>query len=92
MTFDSAHALPECLGALNTENVPVIVVDNASTDDTAAAAEGQGARVIRNARNQWRFRPHDDEADRMHAAERNHGLMIADIEYFFQLHLLPRAR
>jgi GT2 family glycosyltransferase len=52
VTFDSAHALPECLGALNTENVPVIVVDNASTDDTAAAAEGQGARVIRNARNE----------------------------------------
>jgi len=52
VTFDSAHALPECLGALQADGVPVIVVDNASTDGTAAMAEGQGARVIRNARNE----------------------------------------
>jgi GT2 family glycosyltransferase len=52
VTFDSAHALPECLGALRTEGVSVIVVDNASTDHTVAVAEGQGARVIRNARNE----------------------------------------
>jgi GT2 family glycosyltransferase len=52
VTFDSAHALPECLGALRADDVPVIVVDNASTDDTVAVAEGQGARVIRNARNE----------------------------------------
>ncbi|HEV2565458.1 MAG TPA: glycosyltransferase family 2 protein [Microvirga sp.] len=51
VTFDSAHALPECLGALAADGVPVIVVDNASTDDTVAVAEGQGARVVRNARN-----------------------------------------
>jgi N-acetylglucosaminyl-diphospho-decaprenol L-rhamnosyltransferase len=52
VTFDSAHALPECLGALRADGVPVLVVDNASTDDTVATAEGQGARVIRNARNE----------------------------------------
>lgn len=52
VTFDSAHALPECLGALQADGVPVLVVDNASTDDTIAVAEGQGARVIRNARNE----------------------------------------
>ncbi|WP_457092692.1 glycosyltransferase family 2 protein, partial [Microvirga sp. P5_D2] len=52
VTFDSAHALPECLGALRTDGVPVLVVDNASTDDTAALAEGQGARVIRNPSNE----------------------------------------
>jgi GT2 family glycosyltransferase len=52
VTFDSAHALPECLGALRTDSVPVIVVDNASTDETLAIAEGQGAKVIRNARNE----------------------------------------
>ncbi|MBM6581607.1 glycosyltransferase family 2 protein [Microvirga sp. BT689] len=52
VTFDSAHALPECLGALRADGVPVIVVDNASTDDTVAIAEGQGARVVRNARNE----------------------------------------
>jgi GT2 family glycosyltransferase len=52
VTFDSAHALPECLGALAAEGVSAIVVDNASSDDTTAIAEGQGARVIRNARNE----------------------------------------
>jgi N-acetylglucosaminyl-diphospho-decaprenol L-rhamnosyltransferase len=52
VTFDSAHALPECLGALKADGVPALVVDNASTDDTVAVAEGQGARVIRNARNE----------------------------------------
>ncbi len=51
VTFDSAHALPECLGALRTDGVPVLVVDNASSDDTIAVAEGQGAKVIRNACN-----------------------------------------
>jgi len=52
VTFDSAHALPECLGALQADGVPALVVDNASTDATPAMAEGQGARVIRNARNE----------------------------------------
>lgn len=52
VTFDSAHALPECLGALRADGVPVLVVDNASTDDTIAIAEGQGAQVIRNQRNE----------------------------------------
>jgi len=52
VAFDSAHALPECLGALAADGVPALVVDNASTDGTAALAEGQGARVIRNPRNE----------------------------------------
>jgi N-acetylglucosaminyl-diphospho-decaprenol L-rhamnosyltransferase len=52
VAFDSAHALPECLGALRAADVPVIVVDNASTDESAAIAEGQGSRVIRNTRNE----------------------------------------
>jgi N-acetylglucosaminyl-diphospho-decaprenol L-rhamnosyltransferase len=52
VAFDSAHALPECLGALKADGVPVIVVDNASTDESAAIAERQGVRVIRNARNE----------------------------------------
>lgn len=52
VAFDSAHALPECLGALKADGVPAIVVDNASADASVAVAEGQGARVIRNARNE----------------------------------------
>ncbi|MBQ0823107.1 glycosyltransferase family 2 protein [Microvirga terrae] len=51
VTFDSAHALPECLGALAADGAPALVVDNASTDDTVAIAQGQGARVVRNDRN-----------------------------------------
>ena len=31
VTFDSAHALPDCLDALRADDVPVIVVDNGST-------------------------------------------------------------
>lgn len=52
VAFDSAHALPDCLDALRTERVPVVVVDNASTDASIAIAEEKGARVLRNARNQ----------------------------------------
>lgn len=52
VAFDSAHALPECLGALLADGIPSLVVDNVSTDDTVAVAEGQGARVIRNGRNE----------------------------------------
>ncbi|MBF9232367.1 glycosyltransferase family 2 protein [Microvirga alba] len=52
VAFDSAEALPECLGALRAEEVAVIVVDNASGDDSAAVAERLGARVIRNALNE----------------------------------------
>jgi len=52
VAFDSAHALPECLTALMADGVPALVVDNASTDATVAVAEGHGARVIRNARNE----------------------------------------
>lgn len=52
VAFDSAQALPECLGALQADGIPTIVVDNASTDDSTAIAERAGARVIRNGRNE----------------------------------------
>ena len=52
VTFDSAHALPECLGALVADAVPALVVDNASADDTVPLAERLGAEAIRNARNE----------------------------------------
>jgi GT2 family glycosyltransferase len=69
VTFDSADALPECLGALTADRISAIVVDNASTDDTAAIAEGQGARVIRNARNEGYGRAN------------NIGVRVADTEF-----------
>lgn len=52
VAYDSAHALPECLAALNHEGVATIVVDNASGDGSAEVAAAHGARVIRNAANQ----------------------------------------
>lgn len=44
---DAARFLPRTLGALSGARVPVLVVDDASRDDTAACAEAQGARVLR---------------------------------------------
>lgn len=52
VTHDSAEALPACLAALRSNGVPVIVVDNASRDGSAEIAARNGARVIRNARNE----------------------------------------
>lgn len=52
VTYDSAQVLPACLEALARDGVQVIVVDNASGDDSVAIAERMGARVIRNARNE----------------------------------------
>jgi len=49
---DSAHALPDCLAALRRDGVPALVVDNASTDATAAMAGRAGATVLRQARNE----------------------------------------
>jgi GT2 family glycosyltransferase len=52
VAYDSAGVLPACLSALRREGVPAIVVDNASEDDSVAVAEAQGARVLRNTRNE----------------------------------------
>ena len=52
VTHDSAAVLPACLAALAEQGVPTLVVDNASSDDTATLAERAGARVIRNSRNE----------------------------------------
>ncbi|WP_181783674.1 glycosyltransferase, partial [Pseudonocardia pini] len=43
--LDEAEALPGVLAALPA-GWPVLVVDNGSTDDTAAVAEAHGARVV----------------------------------------------
>jgi GT2 family glycosyltransferase len=52
VAFDSADALPECLGALKLAGVPTIVVDNASSDASVVVAEALGVQVIRNPRNE----------------------------------------
>ena len=50
VAYNSAAALRGLLGSVP-EGLAVIVVDNASRDDSAAVAEAAGARVIRNAVN-----------------------------------------
>ncbi len=52
VAYDSAQVLPACLSALAREGVPALVVDNASSDGSAALAERLGARVLRNERNE----------------------------------------
>ena len=51
-TYDSAAALPACLQALKEQNIAVIVVDNASSDDCVEIAESFAARVLVNSKNQ----------------------------------------
>ncbi|MCX7341408.1 MAG: glycosyltransferase family 2 protein [Hyphomicrobiales bacterium] len=52
VAYNSAAVLPACLKALRAEGAPVVVVDNASTDASAACAEAEGATVIRSLRNE----------------------------------------
>lgn len=52
VAYESAEVLPACLEALRAEGIAAIVVDNASTDPSAALAGAAGARVIRNERNE----------------------------------------
>lgn len=48
VTYNSAAVLPDCLSGLKADGVKTIVVDNGSTDDSAAIAAAMGALVIRN--------------------------------------------
>ncbi len=52
VTFNSAHVLASCLDAVIAAGMAAIVVDNASTDSSAAIARQAGAQVISNARNE----------------------------------------
>jgi N-acetylglucosaminyl-diphospho-decaprenol L-rhamnosyltransferase len=52
VAYDSARLLPACVEALSRQGLRVIVVDNASEDDSAAVAQRLGATVIRNRRNE----------------------------------------
>lgn len=52
VSYDSAEVLPACLDALAREGVPAILVDNASSDESRAIAQGKGARIIAKTRNE----------------------------------------
>lgn len=52
--YNASRDLPECLGALRADapaDAELLVVDDASSDDTAAVAKAAGATVLRLARN-----------------------------------------
>ena len=52
VAYNSAAMLPACLADLAAANVAVIVVDNASHDDSASVARAAGAQVVRSPHNQ----------------------------------------
>lgn len=52
VTHDSAGKIGACLDALTVDGIPVIVVDNASRDDTCVLAAARGARIVANVRNE----------------------------------------
>jgi GT2 family glycosyltransferase len=52
VSFDSASVLGGCIAALKAEGAQVLVVDNASADDSAAVADRAGAAVIRSPKNE----------------------------------------
>lgn len=71
---NSPQHLRECLSALRAASCPdseIIVVDDASTDDTPAVAARMGARVLRLAKNSG------------HAAARNYGARHAQGDILF---------
>lgn len=52
VAYNSAAMLPACLADLAAENVAVIVVDNASHDDSASVARAAGAQVVQSPHNE----------------------------------------
>ena len=74
VAHDSADVLAACIRALASQHVPVIVVDNASRDASAAVAEAAGAQVIRNARNEGYGRANNTGVRAAEAAE--HVLIV----------------
>ena len=51
VSYNSAKYLPACLDSLRGAGAEIIVVDNASADDSAAVARQHGVRVIANSEN-----------------------------------------
>jgi GT2 family glycosyltransferase len=69
LTYNCAHRLPPILGRLSTLGLPVIAVDNASTDDTAAVIGAhRGIELVTLEKN-------------IGAAGRNVGLQVARTPY-----------
>ena len=53
VAFNSAAVLPACLQSLRAEGLErILVVDNASSDETRAIAKAAGAELLENARNE----------------------------------------
>lgn len=52
VSYNSASVLPACLTSLRHQVARIVVVDNASSDDSIAMAQAHGAEVLVNANNQ----------------------------------------
>lgn len=74
VTYDSAAILPECMAALHAQDIPIIIVDNASTDHTVHVARDHGAAlVLQNTQNEGYGRAN------------NKGITAAQTRYVFIL-------
>lgn len=51
VSYNSGHVLAECLGSLKDSSIPVVVVDNASSDDTCDIARRFPVTLIANREN-----------------------------------------
>jgi glycosyltransferase involved in cell wall biosynthesis len=72
--YNDAASLPACLAAIKNQTytpIEVVVVDDASTDDSVRVAEAAGVTVLRNSRNEGS------------AVTRNRGAEWASGEYLF---------
>ena len=52
VTYNSGHIIENCLRGLKSAAIEIIVVDNASTDNTIAIAQSLGVKAIKNEINQ----------------------------------------
>jgi GT2 family glycosyltransferase len=73
VTHNSALEIGGCLDAVTRTGAEIVVVDNASSDDTLARVESRGVRVIANATN------------RGFAAAVNQGFAVLNCEYVLLL-------
>jgi len=73
VTFNSAAEIGACIDAALPSGAPVVVVDNASRDNTIAEVARRGVRLIANSRNQG------------FAAAVNQGFAVLDLPYILLL-------
>lgn len=80
VTYNSGHIIENCLLGLKSASIDIIVVDNASNDNTIEIAKKYGAQIISNQKNQGFGRANNIGAN---AAKSEYLLFInPDIEIY----------